>query len=309
MLRRFFFRDDGPLNLRVLRIVVALNALWIVLSRPTLIELFAWPDVLWRTVPQMTRVRFLLLFGPRVEWPLWIALHALLLLVLFNVATRWTALASALLLYHFAPLESIFNGANPYLRGFTITTIALLAIAAAAPVGQTILSVPRGKKTEENPGGQTGLSVLQDSWRNRWPVAVVQFVFVTMYFFAGWAKVLTSGMEWISPRNMRLVIVGLDQVLSFPGGEHGALWIARSPLLAAGLGIGGVLFELLFPLALFSRRAAMVLALAAAVFHVANYLALHIHFPELALLLVFVDWHALLPVRTMPGCPQSSVTS
>lgn len=284
MLSRFFFHDDGPLNLRVLRIVAALNALWIVLSRPLLPELFSWPQVLWSSVPQATRIRFLMLFPERVEWVLWIALHVALLLLLCGVATRWTALISALLLYHFAPLESVFNGANPYLRGFTITVIALLAIAAATPV-------------------------MERSWRNRWPIGLVQFVFVTMYFFAGWSKVITSGLDWMSPRNVALVVVGLDQILSFPGGRHGALVVADWPILAAIFGTCGVAFELLFPLALVWRRAAIVLASAAALFHLVNYFALHIHFPELALLLVFVDWHALLPPRTMPACPQSSSTS
>ena len=261
------------MNVRVLRIVVALNALWIVLSRPALPTIFEWPSAMWNTVPPATRVRFLMLFDVRVEWALWIALPVLLVLVACNVKTRWTALAAALLLYHFAPLESIFNGANPYLRGFTITTIALLLISAAKPGEQ-------------------------------WPVRTVQFLFVTMYFFAGWAKILTSGLEWTTARNIHLVIHGLDQMLAFPGGSHGALGIADTPALAAALGIGGVAFELLFPVALFSRRAAIGLAVAAAIFHVVNYLALHITFPELALLVAFVDWDG-----TMRRCPPKSASS
>ena len=259
------------MNLKVLRVVVALSALWNVLSRPTLPDIFTFPPVMWDSVPLATRIRYLVLFDPRVEWVLWMSVPLVLLLVAFNVRTRWTALAAALLLYHFAAFEKIFTNANPQLRGLTITTIALLLISAAKP-------------------------------GERWPVPVVQFLFATMYFFAGWAKIVTSGLEWMSARNIRLTVLALDQMLSFPGGAHGPIGLADHPALAAALGIGGIAFELLFPLALFSRRAAIVLALTAAVFHVINYFALHITFPEMALLLVFVDWDG-----TMRECPPSSV--
>jgi hypothetical protein len=277
VLAQFFFAEQSRTNLVALRIVASLSALWIVLSRPVLPEILAWPAGIWSTVIPATRFRFLLAFPQPVEWALWAILPVLLLLTAAGVLTRWFALGSALLLYHFAPVESIFNGANPYLRGLTITTLALVIVSAAS-----------SPTADEGP-----------SWRNRWPVALVQLLFVTMYFFAGWAKVVTSGFDWVSAANISRVVLGLDQMLDYPGATHGALIVAHTPVLASALGIFGVTFELLFPIAIVSPRARSGFAVAALSFHVINYFALHIHFPEMAMLLVFVNWQAVSGTRTM----------
>ena len=285
LFERTFFEETTPVNAGVMRIVTAANALWIVLSRPNLPDLLLWPDAMWSTVMPQTHWRFLLLWNDRTEWALWLALHAALVLTLFGIATRWSALAAGLLLYHFAPLESIWNGGNPYLRGFTISVIALLTVAASASAGEF-------------------RELQRRSWEHRWPVVLIQFVFCSMYFFAGLSKLVTSGLEWMTAENMRLVILGLDQVLSFPGGRSGALFVADRPWLAAAVGVIGIAFELIFPLALFSRRVRIVALAGAVFFHIANYFALHIHFPEMALLVVFIDWQRLHSALTIPAWRQ-----
>ena len=64
---RFWFRDESPVNLIAARIILALNALWLVLSRPKLTEILTWPRAFWIHADPYTRSRFLIVFPYRVE--------------------------------------------------------------------------------------------------------------------------------------------------------------------------------------------------------------------------------------------------
>jgi hypothetical protein len=212
---------------------------------------------------------------------LWGALHVALAATVCGVATRWAALASGLLLYHLAPLETIIWSGNPYLRGFTIPALGLLIVAASASCG----AFPRRGERDV------------PSWENRWPLALIQLLFAQIYFFAAWSKLVTSGLAWLSPKNIQNYVLVLDQLFNFPRGTPGGNAILGWPALAAGVALGGMLLDLLFPLVLFSRRARWVLLPAAALFHLANGLVFHIWFQNALLLLLFVDWEALATRR------------
>jgi len=73
--------------------------------------------------------------------------------------------------------------------------------------------------------------------------------------------------------------------------------VAGSPLACAFLGWAGLLFDLGFPLVLFSAAARWILLPAAVVFHVGNSVLFRIFFQNVTLLLLFVNWDAALPRR------------
>jgi hypothetical protein len=75
-------------------------------------------------------------------------------------------------------------------------------------------------------------------------------------------------------------------------GAPWAPWLAARPAACWAIALFTLGLELLFPLAAFSRRAAVVLVPAAAVFHVGTLFALGYFFPSLPLLLLFVDLDA-----------------
>ncbi len=278
---RLWFAPEGLTNLAVARVLLALAALWVVLSRRDLPSILEFPhEILGRILPER-RLRFGLLFGAGPERVMWAALHVALAATLCGVATRWAALAGGLLLYHLAPLETIVWTGNPYLRGLTIPALGLLVVAASASAG----AFPR-RGAPDVP-----------SWENRWPLTLIQLLFAQIYFFAGWSKLLASGLPWLSPVNIRNYVLVLDQTLSFPEGTLVGNAIVRWPAVASAVGLLGVLLDLLFPLVLFSRRARWILLPAAALFHLANGLVFHIWFQNAPLLLLFVDWDALLRRR------------
>ena len=281
LFERVFFAPEGRTNLAVARVLLALVALWIVLSRRDLPSFLEFPRGILDAILPERRLRFGLLFGVGTERVLWGALHVTLAATLFGVATRWAALASGLLLYHLAPLEAIIWTGNPYLRGFTIPALGLLVVAASASAGSfPVRGAPDPPSRE-----------------NRWPLALIQLLFGQIYFFAGWSKLVTSGFAWLSPGNISNYVLVLDQLFGFTEGTPGGNAILRWPALATAVALAGVLLDLLFPVVLFSRRARWILLPLAAFFHLANGLVFHIWFQDTPLLLVFVDWERLRPRR------------
>jgi hypothetical protein len=277
----FWFRPESPVNLAVARVFLAVSALWVVLSRPDLPSILEFPATMWHWVSPERHIRFLLLFNIGTEKMLWYALHVALVLTLVGVATRWTALAAGLLLYHFAPLESIFRSANPYLLGFTTPCLGLILVAISAS------------------GGAFRRNRRESSWQNRWPVAAIEFLLCAMYFFAGYSKLFATGLAWVEPRNIRNTILVIDQALGFTARPSLGLWIADHPLLCGMISVGGLIFELIFPLVMVSKIARSVLVPLAFMFHILNAIIFRIYFQSILLLLVFVDWQGLVAKRRM----------
>jgi Vitamin K-dependent gamma-carboxylase len=270
---RFWFAPSSRRQLAVTRILVAAVALWIVLSRNDLPSILLFPRTFWNDVLPERRVRFFLLFDIGTERLLWTMLHVTLITTLAGIATRWSALISGLLLYHFGALEAVLWTGNPYLRGYTIPSLALLIIAASASGG----SFARRREADE------------PSWENRWPVALIQVLFAQIYFFSAWAKVATSGLAWFEPSNLRRYILGLDQFL---GIAHAPLnlFIASHPVLCSAMAGCGMALDASFPLVLVSDRMRRIILAAAVFFHIAIGIVFHIWFQNAWLLLIFVKW-------------------
>jgi hypothetical protein len=123
-----------------------------------------------------------------------------------------------------------------------------------------------------------------------WPRRLVQVLFCGVYFFAGYAKLWQSGPAWAAPDNMRRYLLLLNQGLSADPPSSLGYSVAAWPVACALIGAGGLAFELLFPAVLFWPRLRWVWLPLAAIFHLANWLAFRIFFPNVVLLLLFVDW-------------------
>jgi hypothetical protein len=267
---RTWFRPASPLGLIATRTLVTAHALWIVLSRPDLPDLVAWPREFWLLVPPLTRIRFGILGSPPgSEQALWVLLHVALGATLLGVRPRVSCLLSAVLLYHFAPFEEIIVGMpHTFFGGLTLAVLALFVLAFA--------EVPHR--------GQAA------SPEFRWPVALIQLLFCLNYFVAALAKLYNArGLGWFTGDTIRDFALGHWAMTAPPW----ALWVAERPLVCWGMALGTALLELLFPLAVVSPRAAAVLVPCAVVFHFAIVKTLRIFFPSWPLLLLFVDWDRL----------------
>src|SRR5262249_34845611 len=116
---RFWFRPAEPGNLIAARVILAGAALWILLSRPGLPDLLSWPAACRAGFDPAVTWRFLH-FGqpPWAEKALFVVLLLCLACVLAGLRTRWAAVCSALLLYHFAPLmDPLHTRGGPYFLG------------------------------------------------------------------------------------------------------------------------------------------------------------------------------------------------
>jgi hypothetical protein len=267
----FWYRPESPAHLTAARIIVSLQTLWLLLSRPDLPELRLWPTAFWANVPPALRVRFFIFDIPfEIERALYLVLALALLLTAFGVGTRIWALVAGLLLYHFAPFEDIFaSQGGPFFRGFTLSVVALLIFSFA-----------------EKPRRGDGPSP-----EYRWPVALIQLLFSFTYLFSGLSKLRTVGFAWASAANFE----GLVQAMVVPEVRPLlAHWFIGQPLLCAAGGVAGLLLDFGVVAAVFSRRAAAVIVPAALLAHALIYLVMGVFFPAAPLLLLFVDWEGLV---------------
>jgi hypothetical protein len=264
-LDRTLFTPREPLQLWVVRALVCASALWLLLSRPMLPELVAWPAPFWSASARLVAWRFALPLPYTAELALWALVHLALVAAMLGLWARWSCAVSALLLYHFAPLEEIFTGMHSSgAGGLTICVLALVILAAADSPHR--LATPSAE------------------WQ--WPVVLVRLVIALTIFVPVFGKLRHAGLAWYSSANIR------DLALTFA-----TVWkprpdldIASSPWLCGLMGAGVLGLELLALAAPFSPRARLLFVpamLSATLLRVAMFGYLFVGLP---MVLAFVDW-------------------
>src|SRR6516162_5981860 len=139
-LRRFwnnaFFSPEPALNLASARVIFAAHALWVLLSRD-LPANSALPAQFWQGVDRSDLWRYLIFPGHAgVESVLQGVAVITLLLATIGITARTACFLSALLLYHLAPLETIYWTPNPFQRGFTVDVLCMLTLRGRAAAGR-----------------------------------------------------------------------------------------------------------------------------------------------------------------------------
>lgn len=278
---RLLYAPASRRSLVAARVIMGAYSLWLVLSRPTLWAVTEWPRAIFPLDHPTFLLRFgLLLLPARVEHVLYLLLLPLLVAVMAGWRIRVTALASSLLLYHFAPMEEVVIGliANGN-AGFTLPVLGLVVLAFA--------------RYDDGP----------ESPEYRWPVVTLQSLLALQYIFGGLLKVRYTGIGWYTGHNVSKTVAEMVTLTGAPWGDV----VASSPTLSWLLMIATLLLELLFPLAVVSRRARWILIPAAAV---AAFLRPRIYgFYTLTapLLLLFVNWDWVARAITSRRAPTRDV--
>jgi hypothetical protein len=272
-----WFRPAHPLCLTATRVIVSLQALWILLSRPDLPDLARWPAEFWVLAGRALPARFAIVGLPvAVEQTLFALLHVSLLAALFGLRPRASCLVSGLLLYHFAPFEEVIARLpHTAFGGLTVPVLALL-----------ILSFAESPRSRGAPSSDY-----------RWPFALVQLLFAFSYFFPFLAKLRFSGIGWFTAENIRYYALGNLAVTGAPL----ASWVADRPLVCGAIALGTLALEALSPLVVLSPAAAMAFIPAALAFHIGIVLVIGYFFPSLPLLLLLVDWDGIGRRRAPPS--------
>lgn len=288
--RRFWFGGTSATNLAALRILVAVHALWILLSRD-FAGITALPDVFRSSVPPLMRVRFLLFEGnASLDGALqWITLVALLCAIV-GVVPRIACFVAGLAIYHLAPLESAIWGTIPVARGLTLAPLALLLLAFS-PSGDA-LTISRRREGAARRG-----------WEYGWPVRLAQVLVVQIYFFAGVGKLLETGLSWASADNIRRYLLLMNQSPEVSAFTAPGLWIADHPTLCALIGIGTLVFELGSPAVLFVARLRHLFVPAALIFHAGIAVTMNVYVGEAWYVLAFVDWSWFRRSSAPPEAP------
>jgi hypothetical protein len=248
-------------NQKIARSLVALEALWILLSRDYA-GMWSVPDVFWRAPVAAGRWRYLL--SPSlasVDRVLEVVAALLLVAIVAGIAPRACSFVAAILLYHLAPLETAIWSLGPEARGMTLAPTCLLVCAAD----------------------------LDDGWSLR----LVQLLVVEIYLFSAIGKLERSGLSWGSAEHMRLWLLWFNQDSQMAVFTRLGPWIATKLWLCGVIGAATVIMEWSMPLMLFWKRSRLLLVPIALVFHIGVLLTMNIHVPEAWLVLVFVDWESL----------------
>jgi hypothetical protein len=291
---RFWFAPETARNLAAARIVLAAQALWILLSRD-IPSLSALPAEFWTEVPQSARWRFLIFEGhPGLEGALQAVALAALVGALLGVAARACCLLAALLLYHLAPLETLFFTPSPWAKGLTLPVLGLLTLSLS-PCADALRAF--GRRTAAVPGGP----------EHGWPLRLTQLFACQPYLFSGIAKLQSAGLGWASAENMRAWLLLANQDDQLAVFQSPGLWLADRPALCLAMGIAGLAMDLGFILVLFWKPSRKVLVPAAVLFHAAILVTQNYAFLSAPLLLLFVDWgRAAVPARSRDAAPAAA---
>jgi hypothetical protein len=264
---QFWFRPETAINLRAAHILLAANALWLVLSRPDLPAIVKWPRAFWLHADPFVRTRFLMLpIGYTSEMTLYLVMIAALFLVIAGSFVRPAAITAGLLLYHFAPFEDIFTSpGGPMFRGFTLPVLGLLI----AGFGQ------RPSRGDE------------PSSEYRWPLVLIQLLLAFTYLLSGVSKLRLVGLRWATAANFEGLILGMVFPDVVPPWAH---WFIGHPVLCWLGAMTGMAMDFGFIAAVFSRRAARVIVPLTFVAHVMIANTMNVVFLSAPLLLVFVNW-------------------
>lgn len=106
-----------------------------------------------------------------------------------------------------------------------------------------------------------------------WPVRTAMVVVAGAYFFCGWRKLTTAGLDWVTTDNVRFVMLAAARSgrALFP---DVAGFVARSDWLCHAIAAATMLFELSFPVVLLRPRLRPVYVAAAVTLHAGTWLAL-----------------------------------
>lgn len=152
----------------------------------------------------------------------------------------------------------------------------VLLLLAAVP----LLAAPAERRSSEDRAG--------------WPVRAALVVVAASYLLTGVAKLVHSGLSWVTSDNMRWVMA---EAARDPRGplEGVARFVAGHGAVAHAVAAGILLLELAFPLVLFRPRLAPLFLAGAAAFHAGTWLTLGLdYWGHLAVVvIVLVEWDRL----------------
>lgn len=225
------------------------------------------------------------LLTPRGMTILKVALVVSLLLSTAGLFTSISTKTSFLLVLFYQGLVRSFGHFNHD----EMLAVYCLAVLAFTPCGDEFSLDQRFRKTKRE----------RPAFAYAYPILLMQLLMAWVYFSSVLIKLRTAGLSYFSPDNLPSLAIyhSLDNLhdTSF----RLAFWLpqVRAYLpFAVGLVL---LWEFIFPFAVFVRKLRWWILGAGIVFHLSTLFFMNIFFPhQLALYLLFVNWDTLRPQNT-----------
>jgi hypothetical protein len=158
----------------------------------------------------------------------------------------------------------------------------ILLVLAFVPCGDAFsVDSMRGKR-RALPGG---------SWVYGYPILLMRLLLAWSYFTSALIKLRVAGLGYLSADNLPALAVANSLGNMHDTQFRAGLWLPAYREFTPPFVALAVLWELLFPLAVWFPRARVVLLGAGVLFHLGTLVFMNIFFPyHLAMYLVFVDW-------------------
>lgn len=220
-----------------------------------------------------------------------LSLFAATLGCLTNLSTK----SSALLFLFYEGLLRSFSHFNHD----EMPAVYILIVLAFSPCGDAFSCDSWRRQTPPRPSGPV----------YGYPILLMRILLAWSYFTSALIKIRVAGLSYLDPDNLPglAILHSLDNLhdTSF----RWAFWLPQvreyTPIFVALV----VLWELSFPLAIFFKRARLIILTMGVLFHSGTLFFMNIFFPyHLAMYLVFVDWgqvrrrvQALLHRSKFPG--------
>jgi hypothetical protein len=205
------------------------------------------PDWYYRPTP-LFRLLGLPVLSSGAIWALQTAWKVSLLTSALGLATRVSTLTCAALSFYLIGLNQCF-GKTHHAAALSFLTIAILSLSRCGDSCSIDAWIKRRMSgSEPKASGEYG-----------WPLRMVWLAMSLIFLNAGISKLRHSGLAWVTTDNMSLNLIefaipGLGRPYSSYGPELGR-YVPLTQLMAAST----LVVELLFPLAMISRRARLAL--------------------------------------------------
>lgn len=129
------------------------------------------------------------------------------------------------------------------------------------------------------------------SWVYRYPILLARLLLAWSYFTSALVKLRVAGLGYLSADNLPALAVSNSLDNMHDTQFRAGLWLPAYREYTPPFVALVVLWELLFPLAIWFPRARAVILTAGVFFHLGTLVFMNIFFPyHLAMYLVFVDW-------------------
>lgn len=174
-----------------------------------------------------------------------------------------------------------------------------LAVLAFTPCGDEFSLAKRFRKTRRD----------RPAFAYAYPILLMQLLMAWVYFSSALIKLRVAGLSYLSENNLPALAIfhSLDNLhdTSF----RIAFWLPQVKQYLPFLVGLVLLWELVFPLAVFFYRPRWLLLAGGVIFHISTLLVMNIFFPhQLALYLLFVDWDRFASSPSKASHSNSSAT-